>query len=265
MYRESLSSLRDQVATKRELVLAKTRALPSVLRLVLPAELLARVSHEHAEPDATSLAALAAADALLDDALAAHQQIAALSAKARACPDEVPDPPRPQVGPPWAIEEHAQLAFRARLTRRLEALAPEAWLVRWGDDRYLSRFTLGGAPVIVLWDGLRTTARTSLPALVPPLEVRSERALDGVGRAIGLVRDLPTGDAAFDRAFIVDSAHPETVALLGPVVRAALMELRPLAPRIHLRRGLVDVTVEDESGEGAVTVALEIRAAIERG
>jgi hypothetical protein len=230
------------------------------------------------EPE--SLAALSRLDAALDELLVAHERAAELVPKLRECPAEVSDPPRPRVSPPWIFEEGFQLGFRAMVAKRVEAISPGAWLVRWDDTTYLSRVRIAGAPLVLSSKltvvpaqptTFRSTVRTSVPRATPQLEVRRERALDGVGRALGLINDTKVGDASFDERFVV-SATPAAAALLTTDVTGALLRMEELGPRVVVKRGLLEIAwgqsyasfAEPLMPDDAIAVALGIRAAIER-
>jgi hypothetical protein len=235
---------------------------------------------EPALVEADSLDTLTRSDAALDEILAVHEQVASLLPALRACPDEVPDPPKPRVGPPWVFEERPQIAFRAVLTRRLAAIAAEAWLVRWDDTTYLSRLQLAGAPIIVSsrFDEVasqsttfESSVRTSVPRSAPGLSVRRYGLLDGIGRALGVVRDTRVGSEVFDEAFIVDADEPATSVLAPDVVRS-LLSMLSLGPRLEIDRGIATLTwgayyngrEDDLMPDAALAVVLGLRAAFER-
>lgn len=285
LYRDPLAGLRSQIATKKALLESRDRALAPILRAMLPERLRSVLSRPReplqVAPEATDLDTLAGIDAALDQLLAAHDEAATLVPKLRECPDEVPDPPKPKVSPPWTIEEPVQLAFRATLTRRLAEIAPDAYLVRWDDTTYLARIRIAGAPLVLtsridLLPGQplttsRSTARTSVPHSTPLLEVRPQRVFDGIGRALRIVRDREVGHPAFDEAFVV-RGDADAVALLSRDVTVALLELRRFKPRLFVRRGIAEL-VWGNSYTGhtaplipdqAIAVVLGIRALIER-
>ena len=279
LYRDPLAGLRSQVANKRGLLELRERALPILFRAMLP-QRLAKIIARRLKDDADSLEELTRMDATLDELLAAHDEAAELVPKLRACPEEVPDPARGGVGPPWVIEEAQQLEFRKLFTRRLAEIAPAAYLVRWDDTAYVSRFTLAGAPFFVscrfdTLTGVATPApsfaRTSVPAELPAIEVHEEGIFHAIGRALHLVRDHQTGDEAFDDVFLVD-ADDATAGIIGSDVRAALLALTPLQPQLFVRRGVAELqwkscgTLDPPSllPDAAFAVLLGIRAAIER-
>jgi hypothetical protein len=273
LYRDPLAGLRSQIATKRGLLESRDRALPGILRVMLPSRIrkILAIQGELGD-EADSLEALTKLDATLDEILAAHEEAAELVPKLRECPDEVPDPPRPAMSPPWIIEEAPQLDFRHLFTRRLAEIENGAYLVRWGDTTYLSRFHLAGAPLIIscCFDS-KCFARTSVPDQLPTLEVHEEGVFHAVGRALHLVRDHKTGDSAFDDIFVVD-ADDATAAVIGPDVRRAFADLAPFAPQLFVRRGVAELhwrsgwSAHPESlmPDAAFAILLGIRAAIER-
>ena len=280
LYRDNLAGLRSQIATKRGLLESRERALPLVFRAMLPARLATAIARS-IDDEADSHEALTELDASLDELLAAHDEAAELVPKLRECPDEVPDPSRTaNVGPPWIIEEAPQLEFRKLFTRRLAELAPDAYLVRWDDSAYVSRFTLANAPLFVCSRyslasagaaPARAFARTSVPLALPDVEVHEEGIFHALGRALHLVRDHQTGDEHFDNVFLVD-ADDATAALVGPDVRAAFLTLAPLQPQLYVRRGVAELQWKSFGAhepasilpDAAFAILLGLRAAIER-
>lgn len=280
LYRDPLAGLRSQIASKRGLLSAREHALPVLFRAMLP-ERLVRVLGQRLADDAESLEELSRMDATLDEVLAAHDEAAALIPKLRVCPEEVPDPARTGVvGPPWIIEEASQLEFRRLFTRRLAEIAPDAYLVRWDDCAYVSRFSLAGAPLFVSCrfaesagtaSPSRAFARTSVPRELPSIGLHEEGMLHAIGRALHLVRDHSTGDERFDARFRLD-AEEASAAVIGGDVRAALLTLAPLAPQLFVRHGVAEVQwrclgAADPASllpDAAFAVLLGIRAAIER-
>ncbi len=281
-YRDPLAGLRSQVAAKRGLVEARERGLTELLRAMLPAVLASKMGElrKRIDTGAESIEGLTTVDAALDELLSLHDQAARIAPKLRSCPDEVPDPPKSAIRPPWAIEEKEQIAFRLVLTRRLAEIEPDAWLVRWDDTTYLSRLQVGGAPVILtarfhFGSGMPTTfastLRTSVPDVTPALEVRRAGLVDEIGRTIGLVRDDAVGDAPFDRMFIVHAPEGAPV-LLTSDVRRRLVSLIDWRPRLGIDRGVVDLAwggayvgaAAPLWPDAAFDVVLGIRAVIER-
>lgn len=278
LYRDPLAGLRSQIATKRGLIEGHERALPALLRALLPPALLEALARPSppAEADPDSVDGLVSVENELDALLAAHDEAAALVPKLRECPDEVPDPPRPALRPPWAIEEDPQLDHRAALTRRLAVVEPEAFLVRWDDATYLSRFKLAGAPLVVsskyqgsVERAAANAARTSVPRRLPAIDVHPEGAIHLVARKLHLVRDRLTGDEAFDREYVLE-ASPAAALVIGPDVRAAFVGARAVNPRLRVERGIAEITWRSSYDPDALlpdqvlAILLGIRAAIER-
>lgn len=280
LYRDPLAGLRSQIASKRGLLESRERALPMLLRAMLP-ERLTRLFAQRVKDDAESLEELSKMDAALDEILAAHDEAAALLPKLRACPDDVPDPSKSSnVSPPWVIEEAPQLEFRKLFTRRIAEIAPDAYAVRWDDSAYVSRFTLAGAPLFIScrFDATasqpvitKSFARTSVPAELPALEVHEEGVFHAIGRALHLVRDHQTGDSAFDEIFVVD-ADEATAQVIGSDVRAAFITLASAEPQLFVRHGVAELQwraawasyPETLLPDAAFAILLGIRAAIER-
>lgn len=286
LYRDPLAGLRSQIATKRGLLSSRELTLPELFRAMLPKAIGSRLVElkeqltRHGEPE--SLDALTQLDATIDDLLIVHEEASQLVPKLRECPDDVPDPPRPRLAPPWVLEEKVQLTFRMQLTSLVTAIASDAWLVRWGDATYMSRLRVAGAPIIITsrfelgptqTTRFTSSVRTSVPRSTPTLEVRHERLLDGVGRALGLVHDDKVGEgrAVFDERYVVN-ARPGAIALLTHDVTEALLAMDRLDARLTVGRGLAELVWGAELAgrhdailpEDALTVVLGIRAAIER-
>jgi hypothetical protein len=282
MYRDPLAGLRSQIATKRGLLENREQHLPLLLFAMLPTRIATIITNlrEKVREEAESLETLTNVDAALDELLAAHDEAASLLPNLRECPDTVPDPPKGQLSPPWAIEERYQLGYRAMLTKRILDIAPDAYLVRWDDPMYLARLKVAGAPITVtsrlnLLPGqpsnFKSTARTSVPSSTPELDIRRDRLFDGIGRAIGLVKDLKIGNEIFDDAFVVSGGEGVAGLLTSDVV-AALLDMRRLNPHLEVRRGIAELMWSDGYSSfseplmpnQAIAIMLGIRAAIER-
>jgi hypothetical protein len=230
-----------------------------------------------------TLEALAALDATLDALVAAYDEAVALAPKLRECPVEVADPPKPPVSPPWLIEEAHQRAFRARFEERVRGIASEAYVVRWGDLRYLARLQVAGAPLVATAAGnfdtaattttteFTSTLRTSVHPSAPAVSVKGMGRLGGVAKALRLARDDETGDPEFDASFLVDGPNGG-VLLLSRDVTAALRELSAWNVGLVVKHGIAEVTWSATfRGNGfelvhdaAFGVVLGIRATIER-
>jgi hypothetical protein len=179
------------------------------------------------------------------------------------------------------IEEGRQRAFRVCFEARVREIAPEAYVVRWGDYTYLARLKVAGAPVIAAsWGNFDietpTTVfgsrlRTSVHPSAPPLTVKRSTAIAGVAKVLRLARDDESGDEAFDDAFVVDG-RDGGVLLLSRDVTAAMCQLEPWGVGLVVRNGIADVTWEatfrgvgfELLHDAAFAVVLGIRAAIER-
>lgn len=256
-----------------------------VVRALLPERMQKTLAslHDAARAETPDLATLSAADAALDGLVAVFEEAEHLAMSIRYCPGDVPDPPRPAQPPPWVIEERGQRVFRDWCERRIAAVHAEAYLVRWGDFSYLARLKVGDAPVTAFWrveiepltgqvKSYRGALRTSVPERIPRLDMRRERVVDGVGKLLGLVEDRIIGDEAIDPAFRI-AADDAALPLLTPDVKASLLALLPADPRLTIGRGLVELSwgAADLTGsstdllpDAALTIALEVRGAIER-
>lgn len=287
LYRDPLAGLKSQVATKRGLVELRERELAPLTRAMLPAELRTVLAHQQArvasvrEEDATTVEALSALDSGIDGLLAAYDDAIALVPKLRECPLDVVDPPKPALPPPWLIEESRQRFFRVRFEERVQDVAAEAYVVRWGDLRYLSRLTVAGAPLVATTAGnfdiatmtteFKSALRTSVHPSCPALRVKVKTMLGGVAKALQIARDDETGDRAFDHEFLVDGPDGG-VLLLTPDVTAGMRALRDWNASLVVKKRLAELTWGGTfRGHGAellhdaaFAVLLGIRAAIER-
>jgi hypothetical protein len=304
LYRDPLAGLKSQVATKRGLVELRERELAPLMRAMLPRALRmtidegrSRVGEVRREVDAhvdadghvdadadvegSTMESLSKVDAVLDGLLVAYDEAIALVPKLRDCPLDVVDPPKPALPPPWLIEEAQQRFFRVRFEQRVREVSAEAYVVRWGDLRYLTRLGVAGAPVVVTTAGnfdiatvtteFTSTLRTSVHPSCPALGVKVQGTIGGVAKALRLARDDETGDAEFDEAFLVDG-RDGGVLLLTSDVRDALRELRRWEGALVVKNGIAEVswsgafrgTGFDLLPDAAFSVALGIRAAIER-
>lgn len=280
LYRDPLAGLKSQVATKRGLLEHRERELAPLIRAMLPRELRGRMDAPRPD-DAESIEALTSADAALDAVIAAYDEALALAPKLRDCPFDVPDPPKPMQPPPWLIEEARQRELRFRFEERLREVAPESYLVRWGDLTYLARMKVAGAPLVATTRGnfdvqttvteFTSTLRTSVPDAAPPIVVKPMGSLDGLAKALRLARDDETGDAELDERFMVD-APDGGVLLLSRDVTAALRALAPWSPTVRVQRGVAEIAWRavfrgigfELLHDAAFDVVLGIRAAIER-
>jgi hypothetical protein len=282
LYRDPLAGLKSQVATKRGLVELRERELAPLIRAMLPVALRQRlVSRSNGPREEETVDVLTAVDAELDALLVAYDEALALAPKLRDCPFDVRDPVKPVTEPPWLIEENRQRAFRVRYEERVREVQADAYVVRWGDVRYLTRMKVAGAPLVAATAGnfdletpttlFTSTLRTSVHPAAPAVGVKVKGALHGVAKALRLARDDETGDAAFDEAFMVDGPDGGAL-LLKPDVTAALRELAPWGVSLTVKSGIAEVTwgaAFRGSGfellhDAAFSVVLGIRAAIER-
>jgi hypothetical protein len=287
LYRDPLAGLKSQVATKRGLVEQRERELAPLMRAMLPAALRKRIDDGRAraadvrEEDESSVERMTAIDGAMDALLIDYDEALALVPKLRECPLDVPDPPKPAQPPPWLIEEQRQRFFRVRFEERVREVSPEAYVVRWGDLRYLARLKVAGAPLVAMTAGnfdvgtpsteFTSSLRTSVHPSAPRVTVKVKTALGGVAKVLKLARDDETGEAEFDDAFLVDGPDGGALSLTADV-RAALRELEPWNVALLVRNGVADVSWEAPfrgSGfellhDAAFSVVLGIRAAIER-
>lgn len=250
-YRDPLAGLLSQVATKRGLALDRDKRVTPVLRALLPSRIAERIAEhrEHAlDETADSMETLARVDAALDALNSTYEEALLLEDDARTLAFEVADPQRPDIAPPWLIEEPSLLRFRNFLDERIDrALDDDITLLRWGDFGYLTRFRREGAPstlhieanldanrMVVV--GFTATLRTTMPERVPELDLRTEGPHHAVGKALGLARELDTGDAPFDETYWI-KGHRHALAFLNRDLRGPLLAIAPYRPRLRFHRG----------------------------
>jgi hypothetical protein len=103
-YRDPLAGLRSQIATKRGLIEGRERGLPEILRVMLPNVIASRLAElrPRAGRDGETFEALSDVDVALDEMIATLDAAAHALPRLRECPDTVPDPPHPVMGPPWS-------------------------------------------------------------------------------------------------------------------------------------------------------------------
>jgi hypothetical protein len=279
IYRDALAGLKSQVATKRSALASRARALSPIRRALVPRALKKRIDHHVSVASATEedLETLTAAEAALDALHAVYDEIDALGPTVRDCPFHVEDPPRPVQAPPWLEELTPQLAFRGRLTARIERVAPGSDVLRWGDRTYLVRMRIAGAPFL-----LRARAeihpvmnhivmhnvmlRTSVPEGLGRLELGpSAPILHAVGKALGIVEDREVGDPDFDRAYVIQ-ADEDVAAILTADVRRALRAVGEA--RLFVVGGVCELSWGGPPSaellpDAAIGVLLAIRAAID--
>jgi hypothetical protein len=293
-YRDSLAGLRGQVLVKRAALDSRAREVTGVLRALLPeqlarnvSELEARVQTEAATPASLekldSLGMLTTVDALLDAILFAYDQAIAMSADVRACSDEVGDPKPPYMPQPWLIEENDQLTYKAALNARLADIVDgDERVLRWGDRGYVARFSHAGVRFLFFTDIDFVTdessvtyacmLRINVPNALARLELHIERPHHSLGQAIGLVKEIEMGDAAFDSKFWIKGAKP-TAALLVPPVRRALLAMNPRRLALVVGSGFATLSwrirIFDSGGadalpDSAIETLVALREAIAR-
>ncbi|MBS2016193.1 MAG: hypothetical protein JST00_25145 [Deltaproteobacteria bacterium] len=254
-YRDPFAGLVSQIAMKRGIVRDRETRVSPVLVALLPEAIGARIEAHRAtalDESASGLEALMRVDAALDALATVYEEALLHEDPARRLAFEVADPPRPDIPPPWLIEEDGQLRFRRALG---EALAKaldddDVTLLRWGDFAYVARFREGGAPhvlhVLPSYDthsvevvSFVGTLRAAMPERTPELDVRVQRAHHTVGKALGLAHEIDTGDPAFDAAFWIRGER-RALPFLPENLRSLLVSLaRDRAPRLRLQRGEV--------------------------
>ena len=104
---------------------------------------------------------------------------------------------------------------------------------------------------------------TSVAAGTPPLRIRPQTFLHGIGKAIGLVRDVEVGDERFDDFFLIDAEPDVAKRLLVPSVRKALLAVATFdIPDVVVRDGRADLHFRFEPSERAIRNATLALAAI---
>lgn len=250
-YRDPLAGLLSQVATKRGLALDRDKRVTPILRALLPPRIEQQIAEHrgHAlDETADSMETLSRVDASLDALSSVLEEALLLEDDARTLTFEVSDPPRPEIPPPWLIEEDSQLRFRNDLQERVaQALDDEISLLRWGDFGYLTRFRRGGSPhVLHVEAGLDSnklvvvaftaTLRTTMPERVPELDLRAQGPHHAVGKALGLATEMETGDSHFDETYWI-KGHRGALAFLTRELRGLLLAFAPRRPRLRFHRG----------------------------
>lgn len=282
-YRDPLAGLISQVATKRAAAADMSTRVSAVVRAMLPDRIASALETltMRAAKTATDLATLTDVDAALDALLVAYGEALALAPALIACSSEPPAPPQPGNDPPWLIEERAIRAYRGNLDARLQVIAPGAYLKRWGDFAYTSRFSAEGIALTLVtrhWvgdtnEGYESALLASLPRALPDLDVRREHAWDRAAHALGLAEEVELHDDVFDRAFWV-KGDAATATLLVPAVRRALLAMVHLAPALHARDACLDLRWRGDIGlesthellpDAAIDTVVRFRRALASG
>lgn len=284
-YRDPLAGLRSQVATKRAVLEAREREVSPVLRALLPERLALAIAglRPRAQAESETIEGLSDADAALDAVIAAYDEAIVLAPTLRNGPEEVPDPARSHIDPPWLLEEPFLVEIRNVLRMRMLQIDAGAMVSRCGDFAYVSRFRIGLAPCsfVISARGLaddtrialhESYLRTSLSEALPSLVVRRERIHHVVGKALHLAHEVEVGEPVFDGHFWITGARA-TTAVLTPQVRAALERLGNRAPVLRLGEGMATLSWtgfwRDDASEvvpdAALDVLVGIRAAVETG
>lgn len=253
-YRDPFAGLVSQIASKRGMVRDREARVSPVLVALLPEAIGARIDAHRAtalDESASGLEALMRVDAALDALATVYEEALLHEDTARRLAFEVADPPRPDIPPPWLIEEDGQLRFRRALVDALaKALDEEVSLLRWGDFAYVARFRESDTPhvlhVVPKLDAqsldavsFAGTLRAPMPERTPELDVRVQRTHHSVGKALGIAHELETGDPDFDAAFWIRGDR-RALSFLPGNVRSLLVSLaHERAPRLRLQRGAV--------------------------
>jgi hypothetical protein len=291
-YRDPLAGLLSQVETKRASAGEKAKAVTPVVRALLPRALRGRIDgllarslpRDGAAAAALDLDTLTRVDADLDALLMALEEALALAPGLRECPEVVRDPPPPAIPSPWSFEEPSQLDLRRRLEARIQEIDAGSFLRRWGDCTYLARFDVEGARVVFMTtvrllnpmltvDAFESSLRATIPRALEALHLRPERVHHGIGKALGLAREITVGDAELDEAFFIRGAAASAAVVLEPRPRAGLIALRAARPALRAGDGVVDLAwsgpwrgdVADVLPAAALDVVLGIRGALVQG
>ncbi len=253
-YRDSLESLRANIAQKRAAVEAEARALSPLQRALLPQStrrLLVELHlHTKTDPESlTTLEALSTLDSELETLLAAYHSARSTSREQQARPQELGKPPC--FSPlPFAYEEPEPKALRTVLSRRVQELRLGSTAERCGDRDVFAELNHGTfrshfvarLPVPGVASVYQCSLRVMIPADVEALTVLPENGLTHLGQFLGLVRDHTVGDESFDFAFRL-SGSPASVALLTTAVRRALLRLHAATASTSLRLGFAEATL----------------------
>ncbi|MRG92842.1 hypothetical protein [Polyangium spumosum] len=151
---------------------------------------------------------------------------------------------------------------------RLGALAldKDAALEKESKYAFRARFRAHDAPISILaqiaYSANDTPAEvhvfltTSVAAGTPPLRIRPQTLLHGIGKAVGLVREAEVGDERFDDLFLIEAEQDAAKRLLGPAVRKALLVVASFdIPDLVVRDGRADLHFRFEPNERLIRSA----------
>ncbi|MDI1443807.1 hypothetical protein [Polyangium sp. 6x1] len=244
-YRDPLQGLRARVQDLAREVEEREATLTDALVDHLPRPLAEALleGRAHARLPASTEAELLAAEARLlayRDALDRAIELAPdLEDEQRALPDDAPDPQlsgrlRPLID--LFIGDIVIETFDAAergLHQAALALDKHAEVEKQAAYAFRARFRAHDAPFSVLTQiafapneqpaEVHVFVATSVAAGTPPLRIRPQTLLHGLGKAIGLVRDVELGDERFDDSFLIEAEPDVAKRLLGPSVRKALL------------------------------------------
>ncbi|MDC0748729.1 hypothetical protein [Polyangium mundeleinium] len=259
-YRDPLQGLRTRVQDLAREVEEREATLTDALLDHVPPKLAEalRDGRARARLPANTEAELLAAEATLlayRDALDHAIELAPdLEDEQRALPDEAPDPQLSGALRPFIdifianiVLETCEAAERGLRLAAL-ALAKDAEVEAETKYAYRARFHAHDAPFSILvqvaYSQNDTPAEvhvfiaTSVAAGTPPLRIRPQTFLHGVGKALGLVREAEVGDERFDDLFLIEAEPDAAKRLLGPSVRKALLNIASFdIPDLDVRGG----------------------------
>ncbi|MDC3953609.1 hypothetical protein [Polyangium jinanense] len=259
-YRDPLQGLRARVQDLASEVEERETMLTDALFEHLPRKLAEtlRDGRARARLPANTEAELLAAEAtflVYRDALDRAIELAPdLEDEQRALPQEAPDPQLSGSLRPFIDLFKADIVVEtcdaAERGLRLAALALDknAEVEKQTAYAYRARFHAHDAPFSILtqiaYSPNETPAEvhvfiaTSVAAGTPPLRIRPQTLLHGLGKAIGLVREAEVGDERFDDLFLIEAEADVAKSLFGPAVRKALLAVAAFdIPDLDVRGG----------------------------
>lgn len=285
-YRDPLQGLRARVQDLARDVEEREAVVTEALFTHLPSKLARKLAdlRARATTPATTEAELLEAEVTLGayrDALDEAIELAPdLEDEQRALPADAPDPRlashlRPYIDRfvPDIVLETCESAERGLRIAAL-ALDKHAELVRESPYAFRARFQAHGAPFSVLTQiaysindtpaDTHVFLSTSVAAGTPPLRIRPQTFLHGIGKAIGLVREVEVGDERFDDFFLIEAEDADVAKrLLVPSVRKALLAVATFdIPDLVVRDGRADLHFRFEPSERLIRNATLALAAI---
>ncbi|MDI1483957.1 hypothetical protein [Polyangium sp. y55x31] len=287
-YRDPLQGLRARVHDLAREVEEREAMLTDALVEHLPRTLAEALldGRARARLPANTEAELLAAEATLlayRDALDRAIELAPdLEDEQRALPADAPDPQlsgslRPLLDLFMMTDNAVETCQAAERGLRQAALALDkrAALSEDATFAFRARFHAHDAPFSILAQiayspnespaEVHVFVATSVAAGTPPLRIRPQTLLHGLGKAIGLVRDAEVGDERFDDLFLIEAEPDVAKRLLGPAVRKALLGVASFdIPDLDVRGGRAILHFRFEPNERLIRSATLALAGIRK-